>query len=218
MCPSAGHPNEPHIAVIEDVYPPSEDSYLALSMLKQLMEGEFRNRKGLRVLDLGTGTGILGINLALYANVEYVVLSDISESAVRNANLNAKNNSSALHTIPHIIQSDLFSEIAGRFDLIIFNPPYLPESGEIADRKIAIQMESGPGGNETIRRFLKTAPEHLAPGGKIITVSSSLADSKELHEIISALGLEMEKAEKLHIFFEDIIAYLLSSQTSLRKP
>jgi release factor glutamine methyltransferase len=218
MCPSAGHPNEPHIAVIEDVYPPSEDSYLALSMLKQLMEGEFRNRKGLRVLDLGTGTGILGINLALYANVEYVVLSDISESAVRNANLNAKNNSSALHTIPHIIQSDLFSEIAGRFDLIVFNPPYLPESGEIADRKIAIQVESGPGGNETIRRFLKAAPEHLVPGGKIITVSSSLADSKELHEIISALGLEMEKAEKLHIFFEDIIAYLLSSQTSLRKP
>ena len=218
MCPSAGHPNEPHIAVIEDVYPPSEDSYLALSMLKQLMEGEFRNRKGLRVLDLGTGTGILGINLALYANVEYVVLSDISESAVRNANLNAKNNSSALHTIPHIIQSDLFSEIAGRFDLIIFNPPYLPESGEIADRKIAIQMESGPGGNETIRRFLKAAPEHLVTGGKIITVSSSFADSKELHEIISALGLEMEKAEKLHIFFEDIIAYLLSSQTSLRKP
>ena len=218
MCPSAGHQNEPHIAVIEDVYPPSEDSYLALSMLKQLMEGEFRNRKGLRVLDLGTGTGILGINLALYANVEYVVLSDISESAVRNANLNAKNNSSALHTIPHIIQSDLFSEIAGRFDLIVFNPPYLPESGEIADRKIAIQVESGPGGNETIRRFLKAAPEHLVPGGKIITVSSSLADSKELHEIISALGLEMEKAEKLHIFFEDIIAYLLSTQASLRKP
>ena len=218
MCPSAGHPNEPHIAVIEDVYPPSEDSYLALSMLKQLMEGEFRNRKGLRVLDLGTGTGILGINLALYANVEYVVLSDISESAVRNANLNAKNNSSALHTIPHIIQSDLFSEIAGRFDLIIFNPPYLPESGEIADRKIAIQMESGPGGNETIRRFLKAAPEHLVTGGKIITVSSSFADSKELHEIISASGLEMEKAEKLHIFFEDIIAYLLSTQASLRKP
>ena len=218
MCPSAGHPNEPHIAVIEDVYPPSEDSYLALSMLKQLMEGEFRNRKGLRVLDLGTGTGILGINLALYANVEYVVLSDISESAVRNANLNAKNNSSALHTIPHIIQSDLFSEIAGRFDLIIFNPPYLPESGEIADRKIAIQMESGPGGNETIRRFLKAAPEHLVTGGKIITVSSSFADSKELHEIISASGLEMEKAEKLHIFFEDMIAYLLSTQASLRKP
>ncbi len=218
MCPSAGHPNEPHIAVIEDVYPPSEDSYLALSMLKQLMEGEFRNRKGLRVLDLGTGTGILGINLALYANVEYVVLSDISESAVRNANLNAKNNSSALHTIPHIIQSDLFSEIAGRFDLIIFNPPYLPESGEIADRKIAIQVESGPGGNETIRRFLKAAPEHLVPGGKIITVSSSLADSKELHEIISASDLEMEKAEKLHIFFEDMIAYLLSTQASLRKP
>ncbi len=218
MWSPAEHPNEPHIAVIEDVYPPSEDSYLALSMLKQLMEGEFRNRKGLRVLDLGTGTGILGINLALYASVEYVVLSDISESAVRNAKLNTKNNAAALHTIPHIIRSDLFSEIAGRFDLIVFNPPYLPESGEITERKIAIQVESGPGGNETIRRFLKTAPEHLAPGGKIITVSSSLADSKEMREIISTSGLEMEKTEKLHIFFEDIITYLLSSQTSLRKP
>ena len=211
MLSPARHPSEPHIEAIGDVYPPSEDSYLALSMLKQLMEDAFRNRKGIHAIDLGTGTGILGINLALYANVEYVVLSDISESAVRNADLNARHNAAVLHTMPHIIRSDLFSNIAGRFDLITFNPPYLPESGEIAEKEIAIQVESGPGGNEAFRRFLKAAPGHLTPGGKIITVSSSFADPDEFHEIISASGLKIEKTEKLHLFFEDITAYLLSS-------
>ena len=208
---------EPHITTIGSVYPPSEDSYLALSMLKELLDGEFRSTEGLRVLDMGTGTGILGINMAAYPSVASAVLSDISESAVRNADFNVRQNSAILHALPHTIQSDLFSSIKGRFELIAFNPPYLPESGEIADREVSIQVESGAGGKETIRRFLKAAPGHLSPAGKIIIVSSSLADSMELQGIVRSSGLKIEKEGKVHLFFEDIIAYVLSRQESLTK-
>ncbi|EQD55962.1 hypothetical protein B2A_05449, partial [mine drainage metagenome] len=60
--------------------------------------------------------------------------------------------------------------------------------------------------------FIGQAAEHLKTNGTIITVESSLADSKALHDFIDANGFRIADSEKAHIFFEDIVALALKKK------
>ena len=93
------------------VYPPSEDSYLLIECIDVGKE---------KVLEIGTGTGIIALHAA--KNGAVVTTVDKNQKAVKNARGNAEKNGINID----IKQSDLFSSVDGMFDVIIFNPPYLP--------------------------------------------------------------------------------------------
>ena len=82
-----------------------------------------------KVLDLGTGSGCIGLTLSLEEKNMHVTVSDISSQALKVTTLNKEK----LNANVEIIQSDLFKQIKGKFDIIVSNPPYIPDH-EIVDK------------------------------------------------------------------------------------
>lgn len=121
-------------------------------------------RPGERVLEIGTGTGIIALHAARVANV---VATDINPYAVRLAHQNAK--ADGLQLV--VVRCDLFRGLRGTYDVILFNPPYLREgfNGEWQERS----WQGGASGEDTALRFLKEASEHLSPEGRVYILISS---------------------------------------------
>lgn len=124
-----------------------------------------------RVLDLCTGSGCVGITLAMLNPKIKVDLVDISGKALEVAEINVKKH--ALQERVCCIQSDLFQNLENKYDLIISNPPYIssyeykkihPEFKN--EPKLA--LESGWDGLDIIHRILAQAKDYLNPNGKLI--------------------------------------------------
>ena len=149
----SGHP---------DVYEPSEDTFLLLGALGEA-EG--------RALEIGTGSGIVAIYLAKMGHE--VVATDINPHALGLARANARRNGVEIGAV----RADLFDGIKGRFDTIVFNPPYLPTSpgDKTGDRWLDASVNGGPDGLHLTRRFLAGLNEMLSGRGNAYTVSSSLS-------------------------------------------
>jgi release factor glutamine methyltransferase len=123
-----------------------------------------------RVIDMGCGSGVLGLTLAAARKDWDLTLADISPDALTLAQENA-----ALLEIPnaHFLQSDLFSAIDGTFDGIVANLPYVPEADRATlTREVmhdpALALFSGPDGLELLRRFIPEAFHRLKPGGWLV--------------------------------------------------
>ncbi|MBU1141799.1 MAG: peptide chain release factor N(5)-glutamine methyltransferase, partial [Firmicutes bacterium] len=114
----------------------------------------------LDVLDLGTGSGCIGLTLALEEKHLNLTLSDISEDALKVAKANQK----YLEVKAKIIQSDLFDQITGKFDIIISNPPYIPDTEIVQDIvKIepSIALYGGEFGTDFYEKIIKHSKTHL---------------------------------------------------------
>jgi len=121
-----------------------------------------------RVLDMATGSGCIGLSLAKAWPLSEVILADISEDALDLARLNA----SRLNVNAKLLRSDLFEKITGTFDLIVANLPYIP-SAEIkslspeVQRDPVLALDGGPDGLRIVERFLTEALPHLNTGALI---------------------------------------------------
>ena len=161
------------------IYDPREDSYLLQKYVRRLVYG--------RVLDIGTGSGILAISAL--ENTKDVLAVDVDEEAVllvRKKGVNAK-------------VSDLFSNISGKFDWIIFNPPYLLEDKD-EDAESRVVTTGGKKGYELIERFFSEVKDYLNDGGRILLVFSSL--SGDVEEVIRKYGFKFKVLEEKKMFFE----------------
>jgi methylase of polypeptide subunit release factors len=118
-----------------------------------------------RAVDIGCGTGAAGILIALRRPEADVVLSDISSAAVAVAECNAEA-AGATNTV--CIQSDLFNDIEGSFDLIVANPPYLNDPAGRTYRH-----GGGTLGAALSLRILAEALPRLAPGGTLLLYTGS---------------------------------------------
>lgn len=176
-------------------YFPAEDTLLLLHSLKN-GNGTF--------LDVGTGTGIIGI--AARASGYEVTSTDIDFDSVREAERNAEENGAEIA----FIVCNLLDCIHCSFDVIAFNPPYLPEGG-VADRQLA----GGPKGVELAAEFMEEAQGHLNEGGEVLLVLSSLGDLEWFRERFeSRWTLVAEREVKLD--FETLSLYKCTPRQSLK--
>ena len=176
------------IYVEDGVYEPAEDSYLLIKALE--VKG---NEK---ILDMGTGCGIIALHLAKKGCK--VVAVDINEKAVENAKKNAKANGLKID----FRKSNLFEAINEKFDLIVFNPPYLPTKGE------DLAWDGGKDGIEIIKKFLEEAKNYLEKDGMIYIVLSSLCNIEKLKKLFEK-KYKFEEVLKQNFFFEKLYVYRL---------
>jgi release factor glutamine methyltransferase len=171
------------------VYEASEDSFLLQRWVERLSPGK-------SVLDMGTGTGIQAIT-ASKSGARRVVGVDLDKFAVEQARIaaNLKNVDIEFRV------SDMFSNIVEgeQFDIIFFNPPYLPKDENL---KGDIDLAGGEVGNELTIEFLYRAKPFLTRSGFLIVILSSISnplgtfnEAKALdydYEILEELGLNLE--------------------------
>jgi release factor glutamine methyltransferase len=164
-------------------YEPREDSFL---MLEALAESSLQE---LRILDMGTGSGILAAYCARRG--ADVTASDIDIEAIRALEVTTDRMGISIK----LVTCDLFSEIPERFDIVVFNPPYLPSS-TIGDRT----TDGGKHGTEVIGRFLDELTQHLVGNGRGMLVVSSLNDPE--HLMMRHPGLSFRTVRERPLFFE----------------
>ena len=150
----------------------------------------------LKFLEVGCGSGI---NLVTAKNagvrIENILGVDVNIKAVSHCKSLGFN----------CIKSNLFNNIKGKFDVIIFNPPYLPldkKEPKISRR----ETTGGKKGNEIIIRFLKQAGKHLTKDGRIFIITSSLAQEINFDK----LGYKAKKLNQRRLFFERLSCWELS--------
>lgn len=175
-----------------EVYEPREDTFLMLEALAEL------DLKGLKILDLGTGSGILGAYCARKGAT--VTASDIDANVAQALETIASRLEISLETVT----SDLFSRIPDQFDLVAFNPPYVP-SGHMEDRTI----DGGRKGAEVIDRFLGELPRHITQKGYAMLLVSSLNDPQSFEVKHSTLSFKTLRQRSL--FFERL--YVIEVRT-----
>ncbi len=170
---------------LESVYCPSDDTFLLIDAL-EVMPGD-------RALEIGCGSGLVSLHLAK-AGAE-VTAVDVNYEAAICAKAAAGLNDLRLK----VIRSDLFQNVHGCFDLIVFNPPYLRGEGtDVSD----LAWAGGRTGTETLGRFLEQAPEHLNLGGRIVVIVSSDMEKVPLKEILDPFLVRELRAQ--HLFFEEL--------------
>jgi release factor glutamine methyltransferase len=181
--------------VDENVYEPAEDSFLFAENLAV--------DDGKRVLDMGTGSGLLGVLAA--AKGASVVAVDVNPYAVRCARDNAALNN--VRSNMAFLRSDLFAAFseAAKFDLILFNAPYLPtEPGEGASW-LEHAWAGGASGRQVIDRFLDEITTYMSEGGRVLLMQSSLAGVEETVRRFGEKGLAARVvAERALPFFEKV--------------
>ena len=181
--------------VFPEVYEPSDDSFL--------LERHLDLRPEQKVLDMGTGCGLLGLLAA--SRGARVTAVDVNPFAVECSKLNARINGLSEKFEARV--GNLFQELDGeRFDLIIFNPPYLPEEkGERTGGWLEKAWQGGLSGNEVVEKFLKDVREHVRPGGRVIMVLSSLSNPEKTIASLKAQGFDVTILAKEKLDFEELI-------------
>lgn len=137
--------------------PRYETEYLIELTLKELKQMNLANPK---ILDLCTGSGAIGLTLKSLLPSSEVTLSDISKDALMVAN----KNKNELNLDVNIIESDLFKNIPGKFDVIISNPPYVMTNEPLPKDVLYephLALYSGPKGIDHIEEIFKNIKSHL---------------------------------------------------------
>lgn len=175
------------------IYLPAEDSFLLLKVLGQEISKLIKKNQHLQFLEIGSGSGIiLETAKKLGIKQEHIFGVDINQEAVKHCQSLGFN----------CIYSNLFENVSGKFNIIVFNPPYLPkDSGESADSQIA--TTGGAEGSEIINKFLKQAENYLEKDGRIFLLTSSL--TKNIH--FKNYHKKLLGKEKL--FFEELFVWEL---------
>lgn len=185
-----------------EVYEPAEDTF-------QLLES-IEVKPGMSVLEIGTGCGIIALECAILgANV---VCTDINPYAVALAKRNYNRNKSFIKGGFEVRKGDLFSIIKNneKFDVIIFNPPYLPtKKNELVGGSgwFDIATDGGIDGFSLTKRFISCLSKYLSSSGKAYFVFSSFSDKKDISLFLSKFRLKAKVVSRYNFNDETIFVY-----------
>lgn len=175
------------------IYHPEADSYLLAKVLKKWLLKLVKKNPELQFLEIGAGSGIQ-LKTALEAGVK--------KKNIFSCDLNLKAIQHCKKLGFKCIKSNLFKCINGRYDVIIFNPPYLPYDKK-EPRASRVATTGGETGSETINEFLKQAKPHLKKKGVIFLLTSSLSKK------VNFLNYKKKKVAKEKFFFEELYVWRL---------
>lgn len=152
-----------HFAVTQDVLIPRQDT-------ETLVEEVMRNlHDGMHILDMCTGSGCILLSILKYSNDCVGVGVDLSEKALTVAKENAR----ALGLNAEFIQSDLFENVSGKYEIIVSNPPYIPSRviptlmEEVREHDPWMALDGKEDGLYFYREIIRQAGEYLYPGGML---------------------------------------------------
>ena len=172
----------------ENIYEPAEDSFMLAEFVKEYA------KQASKILDMGTGSGIQA-ETARKANKKVEIDAvDINEDAV---NALSKNKNKI-----NVFVSDLFSNVKGKYDLIIFNAPYLPDDAEKEFN--SPNWSGGKQGIEITLEFFKQSTNHLLKGGIILFTYSSLSNTNLMIKEITKQGLDLKNLTSKEFFYENL--------------
>ncbi len=161
-------------------YIPAEDSIFLADYLE--------NQKGISALDIGTGSGILA--KVLSKNFDLVVATDVNIFALKKAR----------EVVTRCICCNAADALHTDFDLIVCNFPYLP-SEELVDPAVDGLQE----GVEIPSMIIKSASSRIGKTGKMIFLTSSLANYSALIQLCESLGFDVRITAKKKLFYEELL-------------
>lgn len=178
------------------IYQPAEDSYILEAEVKKFLKN-IEDKSKFRVLDMGSGSGIQAL-ACIKSGIprKNIIAADINPEAISELKK---------QKIP-ARKSNLFSNInkEKKFNLIIFNAPYLPE--DKYDKEV--DTTAGKHGYEIIIKFLRKAKTHLSENGAILLLFSSLSKPEKILAYAQKRGYKEEKlAEKNVGMMEKLFVY-----------
>lgn len=176
------------------VYIPSDDTFLLAENL------EIKEEQS--VLEIGTGSGLVSMYASLLT--DDVTATDINYNALELAEKNFKLNN--INTIK-LEFGDLFEPVKDKkFDVILFNTPYLPtDSDDIINDDLNYAFDGGLDGRKVIDRFINQVSNHLNEKGIVQIIQSSLSDNDRTLDMFDRNGFVAEIAESEKFFFEEIV-------------
>ncbi len=177
------------------IYEPAEDSFLLADVA--LKEAD----QGMRILEIGAGSGF--VSAVLLANLTDInlIATEINPHAARCAKINGL----------ELIRTDLFrgirpKSLENRFDLILFNVPYLPTSKEEkVPGWLNYAFDGGTNGRETLYRFLDEVRDYTSPRGKILVLISSITGLEAVKEKMKKVGFKIDIVARKKISFEELM-------------
>lgn len=165
------------VSLNDNVYRPGDDTFL----LAKAVYAEVR--PGTRFLEVGCGTGFVSL-VAARAGAT-VTCTDANPRAIALARHNARENGLTLTAV----EADLLAGLSGPFDLVAFNPPYLPTAREeYIPGPLNLAFDGGPDGNQVVLRFAAQLGALRPLASTVLVVHSSLSDPEPLRKAMAAFG------------------------------
>ena len=186
------------------MYTPSDDTFLLADCI--------RHYSGSRALEIGVGSGLL-LDI-LEKNFTYVAGSDIDLQALQYCKQQQKSKKKKTTTSSAnvlLVCCDAGSAFGiGKFDLIVSNPPYLPNEDDNNNSILDATVHGGPTGIEATMHFIDSALPLLAGDGKLLIVTSSFANSSALDKVLLENGIHKKVVKEKRLFYETLYIVELS--------
>ncbi len=188
----------PKLECVGEVYKPADDTWLLLDLFNDSCA------VGDLCVDLGCGSGVLGIHALLAGRCKRVVFVDVQGDAVKTTSLNTELN--RVDAFSLIIRGDACGELPIRVrsaDIVLANPPYLPlEESAPSD----VTVDGGVLGYEKALCFINASASLLKDYGRLFLVYSTLSKPEAIRSFLVNLGFKILAEKTKSFFFETLVA------------